>query len=1103
MNARAHIAGALLSLLILAPAIGASTSEPAPVDSIQVANQWYRDHRWEDAEALLRRLLSRFEATHGPTSSEVGKTLDVLVSLLRRTGRRASEETHDLALRAIALKEELYGPDHLEIARSLVNLGIIYAGTRRYAESDSIFQRVRAIREAALPEGHGEIVYAIALQGTSREGAGDLPGAIALYEEAIGLAEARGDSASSDVNVARINLGHVYAQMGRYAEAREIFDRLIALLRGSGSSTLAAAMHDRAKIAQSTGDHRGALTRFQDALDLAEELHGPLAPVAGQIRNNMAKSLIYLERFSEARELLDRQIALLEPNGPSRSLALAYGKMARLSNGLGDHREELYWQRRSLELMRSIYPESHTRVAEALFILGYTYGALKRWDEQKEAIEQAAAIFDERYGDSNPWRGFALSALSANALARGDRVEARRLLEAAIENHIDLGSDDTPRYAEILVDLARLDVMEGRADDACGRIERALEIAGARLGRDNPRLGTYGVELAGAQRAAGRSREAFESALEAHRILHSATRYTIRTLPQRQALRFAAQLVRSLDRLVSLVDESGDPEATRKVWEALIASRAVVLDELAARNREFDASDPELRQRMEAYRQACTRMANLFVDGDAGDSESFPALIEDARRDMEEAERRLRSLEGSGTAPPAPGLDELRAHLPPRHALVALCRIADRDSTDFRYRGFVLGASGADPISVDLGDGAHIDSLVAAWRREAGQGALRSDRDAGQSLDACNRAGRALRQAVWDPLAEHMGPVDGVFFVPAGQLHLVNLSALMGEDGSYLIESGPVICTLTTERKLPDVVVRRRVPIASGAEAHLLILGAPDFDALSSAPGDAALSADADPDVDLPPFRGAAPACLDLRSRHFLPLSGSLDEAREITRLWQTRWTDASQSATLLKGVEASEGAFKRLAGGCEAIHLATHGFVLDPECRVEIEGARGIGVLVAETPDTSVVPAPELDPLLSSGLALAGANRRDDAGPGEEDGILTAQEIAALNLSASELAVLSACDTGTGTVLNGEGVFGLRRAFAMAGVTTLVTSLWSVRDEATREWMGSFYEALLRDRLDPFDAVRAASLSMLRQRRARGDDPHPFYWAAFVASGE
>ena len=142
-------------------------------------------------------------------------------------------------------------------------------------------------------------------------------------------------------------------------------------------------------------------------------------------------------------------------------------------------------------------------------------------------------------------------------------------------------------------------------------------------------------------------------------------------------------------------------------------------------------------------------------------------------------------------------------------------------------------------------------------------------------------------------------------------------------------------------------------------------------------------------------------------------------------------------------------------------------------------------------------------NPLVLSGLALAGANHRQAAGPREEDGIVTAEEIAALDLRGVQWAVLSGCETGTGETTAGEGVFGLRRTFRLAGARTVIMSLWPVDDEATRDWMGALYRYRLAKDLATIDAVRKASLDLLAARRAAGLDTHPFYWAGFVAAGD
>src|SRR6267143_1506034 len=246
-------------------------------------------------------------------------------------------------------------------------------------------------------------------------------------------------------------------------------------------------------------------------------------------------------------------------------------------------------------------------------------------------------------------------------------------------------------------------------------------------------------------------------------------------------------------------------------------------------------------------------------------------------------------------------------------------------------------------------------------------------------------------------------------------------------------------------------------------------------------------------------FRGLRSTCDNFQTMQFEALSASAREASDVAALWRRpgrTLRGVESNAVQLTGVAASESAFKQQAQGKRILHLATHGFFLGGKC------ASALGTGEKPGGDASV-SSPGENPLLLSGLALAGANHRQAAGPDEEDGILTAEEIAALDLSGVEWAVLSACDTGIGEVKAGEGVLGLRRAFEVAGARTLILSLWPVEDQMTRGWMRQLYRARLALGLTTIDAVHQANLKTLRQRRAKGQSTHPFYWGGFVAAGD
>ncbi len=201
-----------------------------------------------------------------------------------------------------------------------------------------------------------------------------------------------------------------------------------------------------------------------------------------------------------------------------------------------------------------------------------------------------------------------------------------------------------------------------------------------------------------------------------------------------------------------------------------------------------------------------------------------------------------------------------------------------------------------------------------------------------------------------------------------------------------------------------------------------------------------------------------------------------------------------------LTGGRASEPSFKKWAPDSSLLHLATHGFFLGEGCGSTAVGTRSAQAVLHD--DALHGGMLSGNPLLLSGLALAGANQRSQAGPEGEDGILTSEEIASMDLSAAQWVVLSACETGVGEIQSGEGVLGLRRAFQLAGAQTVIMSLWKVDDRATLAWMRRLYEDRGKG-LTTAESVHQAKLTTLQERRAKGKSTHPFYWGAFVAAGD
>jgi CHAT domain-containing protein len=458
------------------------------------------------------------------------------------------------------------------------------------------------------------------------------------------------------------------------------------------------------------------------------------------------------------------------------------------------------------------------------------------------------------------------------------------------------------------------------------------------------------------------------------------------------------------------------------------------------------------------------------------------------------------------------GLDAVQSTLPEGAALVAFTRFR-RNSARHRegtanpavestlgYAAFVT-RHGREPVLVSLGSAEEIDLAVQRLRIHITQAAMASGRSLRHAEKAYAQIGVELRRAAWDPVIPSLAGAQRVFVVPDGELNLVNLAALPTDASSYLIEDGCHTHYLSAERDL----ITEGVSLSS---QRLLAVGNPAFD--DPRLFAALRSPDYEPGLDfqvkmagLETFRGSRSACGDFRSLRFEPLPATALEVQRLVDLWLSQVVDQldrnnrHDNPKLLRGHEANELAFKTIAPSSSVLHLATHGFFLDGRCPSATDALHGSGPL-----NQPAYPTGE-NPLHLAGLALAGANHRDASAPDEEDGILTAEEIAALNLTSVDWAVLSACDTGVGEVRAGEGVFGLRRAFQIAGARTLIMSLWPVEDEASREWMKRLYENRFVEGMSTVDAVHEASLTLLQQRREAGQSTPPFYWAGFVATGD
>ncbi len=1080
-----------------------------------------RQRRWLSAERVARALLARVESIKGAESLEAAEVLDLLSEAVRFLSTVAADERLTIAQRAVAIKEKLLGSTHPALAPSLTNLAVERARAGDATGAKPLLERAAVILEASLGPGHASVAGVLETLAGLLIGLGDADGAKTLIDRVLRIRES---APGSDDTTARtlINAGIFYAETNDYQGAQQFFERALAVADKAGrADTLAASSLTGLSVVMGlAGDYAGASRRNRELVARTEAAYGPVDPrlrfpldaltqdlrdlgeydaaqqtaerslalterAFGASHPAVAKSLhtlatIVAERgdYARATTLLER-VAVMTQQGPPDPDAGPLWALNDVRRASGVLREDVAIFARLVEFRERRYGAAQPAVGDTLTELVGLLESTAEYRRTRPMLERALASQEEMLGPDHPDIAAIATNLATVLLRTGEEESGRRLYERALNIREKSLGLDHPKVAASLVNLGRLYSKDGRFAEARSLLDRALAIQEKRLGPEHPEVAVTLSSLADLAVRSGATREAFAMAARAEMLGREHMRLTARVLPERHALAYASSRNAALDLMLSVAAQRAGTATATTVWDAVVRSRGMIFDEMAARHRVATiAEDPETAALARALATARQRLATEVVRGIRNESpERYHRLLERAWADRDRAERALAERSMTFRADQSRknvGLSELSLALPNATALVAFARYEQPEPS---YLAFVLPARGGAPAVVPLGNAAAIDGTILRWRQQLEREAQAAGRDVKRGEAAYRRVALELRRQTWDRLAGYLPATTAqVFVVPDGALHLVSFDALPSEGSTYLVEHGPAIHHLSAERDLvsPD----------SGRNTGqgLLALGGPAFDTVDVAPRASASA-----------FRGSRSACTDFQSMRFDPLPASLREVEQVASLWKA---SGAGEVVRLTGASASEQAFKTRAADHRVLHLATHGFFLGGRCASALEPSSG-----STTAGTSSIG--KESPLLLSGLVLAGANKRDRAAPEQDDGVLTAEEVASLNLRDVEWAVLSGCDTGTGEVKSGEGVFGLRRAFQLAGARTVIMSLWPVDDESARRWMTTLYQARLVKSLSTVEAVRAASITLLRDRRAGALSTHPFYWAAFVAAGD
>ena len=1080
-----------------------------PNDPEVQAEVAFRQGDYNKSDELLNQAELRFQGMGDAGRSGLARVLLRRSGLLLLTGQLDKAEVP--AQRSLQLREQALGKGHPEVAESLSGLAAVYQLRSDFPRAEPALQRALQVRESALGPAHLCVAQTQHQLAELYQGMAAYTKAEGLYQRALETRTAKLGEGSLDVAESKESLGSLAVAMGNYAEAEPLYVTALSIRRtrlGAEDPAVAESLLDL-----------GVLQRRRGAYPQAE----------ASLRQSLA--------------IREKKLAALDPRR-----AESLFELATLYEDLGDYSRAEPLLVRALALQEQSLGADHPDVAATLTRLAALLRAAENLPAAEEKLQRALKIRESKLGPQHPAVAETASDLGDLALARGDVSRANGYYERALQIRTRALGADHPLVAATLHRQAVVLQARGELRSAATLYERALTLRKKALGAGHPDVAQTLLGLAAVKVSLGEVTPALQL-LAAARDANEALLQSIAGsgAGEERLDRFLRSLRAEEDLTYSLLAEPnlvGKDEVAAHVATTALLRKGRSVDEAADTSRAlYQGLGPEERQKLARLREVRSRRADLALSGSGiYSAEEYQKLLAQLQAEEEQQEEALlRDASGLRTRlsryRPGTVLADVQARLPSGAALIEIVAYHQYSFAAKAPRGLQLPGSGpvrygavviterGKPRAFELGPARTVDVAVATLLSALTQ------TDAKWQPPASK-----LSELLLSPMQDALEGPKRWYLAADGQLNLVPFAVLpLPSDRGH---SKPVplvekidLSYLTSGRDLlrePERQVRTNVAL----------LADPQFAVLSdgSTPEDQRRTVVAQRSTGL--FRG-------LRLGKVAPLPGTREEAQSLEKLLRRAEVRA------LYGADARKSALLSIDQP-GILHIATHGLFVGETSRSG-DTARGLMLDSDDVPTTGGVggavpsssppesqssaistPAPAAptsaapatppaggaanagsaagsasgsksayagNPLLGSMLVLAGAETAawlpaEQRDPALGNGLVTALEVAGMNLWGTQLVVLSACDTGRGDVSNlGQGVYGLRRAVMVAGAETLLTSLWKVDDKATRDLMERYYKNLLKGR-GRSDAMREAALQL------RKSHPHPYYWAPFIPIG-
>lgn len=1022
---------------------------------------------YEKAGALIKECIGIYRSVYGEDNLNYATALSNMASISSNHGQY--KDAVSLLEKSLEINKKVQGENSAGYVTALNNLALLYSEMGDYKKAETEFTQLLEISKNVIGEKHTDYATSLYNLANVKTVLGDYIGAEELLNRSLKIQEAAvGKEHSNYVNVLT-SLAGLKAEMGNYAKAEELYNNCLEIsetVYGDMHPEHATLLNNMAEYYRLTGKYNEAEDLLDKAMKIQEKAYGDIHPNNAYVLSNLANLYIAQGNYRKAEENLLKSLEITEqylgkehPDYAAdlNNLAMMYGEM-----GNYDKAEKYY--KEALDKRIAFFGEEHTEVATSLNNLGtvYMYRGIDADDDETSRtnyllansyLSRALKIDSILLGEDSPEMAMHYNNLAELYRYTMNVEQAEKLYFKTIEIEKNAYGDAHINTATTYRNLALFYIGSGMYDKAEQYALMALDINKKVFGDNATANSDLIANLAYLYEKWGKSEQAYTYYKQVAENSFNILRSNFEFLSEQEKAAFVNTISLHSDMLgaFALNYHMQNNEISGLVYNNILVNKGILLRSYGnMRTAILNSKDTALINKFGYWTGLKQQLAKLYSTPADQRYTDIATLEEKANTIEKEITVSAEQINGTGFVQDY-NYAEIKKKLGKGEAALEFTsfrRLEDNNTYSYIYCALLLLPDKEYPQMIELFEIEELNKCLSI--------AKASDLDyVSQLYGSAQKKDQQLYDLIWAPIDSVLQNTETVYYSPSGMLHKIAFSAINTADNKYLSDKYNLNLLSSTAA-------------IDNKQNNLL-----DKNAMASIYGGAQYNTD------------------NSANEIWKYLKGTKSEAKNIKAIF----ANAGIKTKEYLGELASEENFKsnNAEASTSIIHIATHGFFYPDPTEKKEEVVTEQGDLAFRGTALGVSTFVEnKNPLMRSGLVLARANDVwNKTSIDGEDGVLTAYEVANMNLQNTQLVVMSACETGLGDIRGSEGVYGLQRAFKMAGADFMVMSLWQVPDKETEEFMTLFYKDLISSK-----NIRRSFNNTQRTMSKKYD---PYYWAAFV----